>query len=56
MNTNLFGLALLLVIGLAYPFVLPGYLTVGITMLLFIGWATSWDILGGWAGQVSLGH
>lgn len=56
MNTNLVGLALLLVIGLAYPFVLPGYLTVGITMLLFIGWATSWDILGGWAGQVSLGH
>jgi len=24
--------------------------------LLFTGWATSWDLLGGWAGQLSLGH
>lgn len=53
---NLFGLLLLLGAGLAYPWLLPGAITVGITILLFAGWATAWDILGGWAGQVSLGH
>src|SRR5690606_27752033 len=26
------------------------------SILLFVGWATSWDLLGGWSGQVSLGH
>src|SRR5690606_28318458 len=39
-----------------YPQVFPNYLAIPITMLLFIGWATSWDLIGGWAGQVSLGH
>src|SRR5690606_20364952 len=43
---NLFGLLLLLGAGLAYPWLLPGALTVGITILLFAGWATAWDILG----------
>ena len=56
MRRHLIGLLILLVAGLLYPTVMPGSLTVGITMLLFAGWATSWDILGGWSGQVSLGH
>ena len=53
---SLAGLALLALAGLAYPHVFPGYLTVAISILLFAGWATAWDVLGGWAGQLSLGH
>lgn len=49
-------IALFAFLGVAYPHVFPGYMTVAISILLFIGWATAWDILGGWAGQVSLGH
>ncbi|WP_366552824.1 branched-chain amino acid ABC transporter permease [Aquibaculum sediminis] len=56
MIRHLIGLLVLLGAGLVYPSVLPGALTVGITILLFAGWATAWDLLGGWAGQVSLGH
>jgi branched-chain amino acid transport system permease protein len=56
MNWNFAGVGLILALGIAYPFFFPAYLTIAITMLLFVGWATSWDILGGWAGQVSLGH
>ena len=50
------GLAAFLVVGVALPFVFPSYLSLGITMLLFVGWAGAWDLLGGWTGQVSLGH
>lgn len=46
----------LVLVGILYPQMFPGYLSVAITLLLFAGWATAWDILGGWAGQVSLGH
>ncbi len=56
MNPHLLGLGALAALGVAYPHLLPGYLTVAITILLFAGWATAWDILGGWNGQVSLGH
>lgn len=56
MNWNAVGIALMLAVGVVYPFILPGYMTVGITILLFVGWATAWDTLGGWTGQVSLGH
>lgn len=41
--------------ALWYAF-LPSYLTLGITLMLLAGWATSWDLLGGWTGQTSLGH
>lgn len=37
-------------------FIFPQYLTLGITLLLLAGWATAWDMLGGWTGQTSLGH
>ena len=56
MSRHLAGLGVLLVVGIFLPFVFPAYLSLGITLLLFAGWATSWDILGGWTGQVSLGH
>lgn len=56
MTKHLLGLGALFAVGLAYPLIFPGYLTVAITILLFAGWATAWDLLGGWNGQVSLGH
>jgi len=56
MNKHYLILAGLVVLGILYPLAFPGYLSVAITLLLFAGWATAWDILGGWAGQVSLGH
>jgi branched-chain amino acid transport system permease protein len=56
LKLNLALLAALAAAGLAYPHLFPGVLTVAISMLLFAGWATAWDLLGGWAGQVSLGH
>ncbi|MDB5938567.1 MAG: transporter, permease [Polaromonas sp.] len=45
-----------MLVGCIYPNLPFAYLTVGITVLLFSGWATSWNLLGGWAGQLSLGH
>lgn len=56
MNKHLMLLAGLVVVGILYPQFFPGYLSIAITFLLFAGWATAWDVLGGWAGQVSLGH
>lgn len=56
MTRDLLGIAALIAIGIFYPVAFPAYLTVAITILLFAGWATAWDILGGWNGQVSLGH
>jgi branched-chain amino acid transport system permease protein len=50
------GLGVLLAVGIAYPAIFPNNLTIAISVLLFAGWATSWDLLGGWNGQVSLGH
>lgn len=47
----------LVVIAALYPITSSSaYVTVGISVLLFTGWATSWNLLGGWAGQLSLGH
>ncbi len=49
-------LALFVGVGLALP-LLPGTnFSLLITLLICIGLATSWDILGGWTGQASLGH
>src|SRR5918993_3127151 len=56
MKGHLLGLGALLVLGVVYPYAFPAYLTLAITVLLFAGWATAWDVLGGWNGQVSLGH
>jgi branched-chain amino acid transport system permease protein len=48
--------ALVLLIAAAWPLVFPHYLNLGIGLLILAGWAASWDIVGGWAGQLSLGH
>lgn len=56
MTKHLIGLGVLLAFGIAYPAIFPNNLTIAISVLLFAGWATSWDLLGGWNGQVSLGH
>lgn len=49
-------LLLVVAFGAAWYAFLPNYLTLGITLLLLAGWATAWDLLGGWTGQTSLGH
>lgn len=56
MTKHLIGLGVLLAVGIVYPAIFPNHLTIAISVLLFAGWATSWDLLGGWNGQVSLGH
>lgn len=50
-------LVLFLAVGSLLPLLIPGFnASLLITLLIFAGWASSWDILGGWAGQTSLGH
>ncbi len=44
------------VVGAAWFVFFPSYLSLGISLLLLAGWATAWDLLGGWTGQTSLGH
>jgi branched-chain amino acid transport system permease protein len=39
-----------------YPLVFGSFMNFGISTLLLGGLALSWDILGGWTGQNSLGH
>ncbi len=44
-------------VGILFPILVPDVnFSILISLLLFIGWATAWDILGGWTGQTSLGH
>jgi branched-chain amino acid transport system permease protein len=52
------AIALLAAALLLYPLVLPGafYLDVGTTLLLAAIAASAWNIVGGYAGQVSVGH
>lgn len=54
--SGLGGVAAVLVAAAAYPFVLPNALNFGFSLVLFAALATSWDLIGGWAGQLSLGH
>jgi len=49
-------LALVAAAFAAWYFVFPSALSLGITLMLLAGWATAWDLLGGWTGQASLGH
>lgn len=49
-------LLLVAVLFLAWYFFFPQYLSIGIVLMLLAGWATAWDLLGGWTGQASLGH
>lgn len=52
----LLRIAVLLVILALYPAAFPGALNFGFSLVLFAALATSWDLIGGWAGQLSLGH
>lgn len=57
MSKHILFLVGLVVAAALYPVAFSSaYVTVGISVLLFTGWATSWNLLGGWAGQLSLGH
>src|SRR5690625_5353067 len=49
-------LVLVAALFIAWYFAFPQYLSIGITLMLLAGWATAWDLLGGWTGQSSLGH
>jgi branched-chain amino acid transport system permease protein len=51
-------LRIVAVLGLLslYPLAFPGSMNFGFSLVLFAALATSWDIIGGWAGQLSLGH
>ncbi|WP_345468262.1 branched-chain amino acid ABC transporter permease [Deinococcus carri] len=46
----------LLAVMLLYPLVFGKSLNFGVSTLIFAGLAMAWNILGGWAGQLSLGH
>jgi branched-chain amino acid transport system permease protein len=50
------GIAALVALLAAYPFAFAGALNFGFGVVLFAALATSWDLIGGWAGQLSLGH
>ena len=39
-----------------YPLAFPKALSFGVSLVLFAALATAWDLIGGWAGQLSLGH
>ena len=52
------GTIALAVAFLAYPFVFSNafYLDIGVALLLAAISASAWNIVGGYAGQVSVGH
>lgn len=56
MSKNVLFLLGVAVLAALYPLTPSAFVTVGITVFLFTGWASSWNLLGGWAGQLSLGH
>lgn len=53
---NVWLSAALLAVLLLYPLVFGKAMNFGVSTLIFAGLAMSWNILGGWAGQTSLGH
>src|SRR6516162_8769893 len=58
MMRRLIWLVLLLAIVIAYPlvFATPFQQRLGALVLLYAIMASSWNIIGGYAGQVSVGH
>lgn len=53
---SLIAIVILLGMLAAYPFLFPSAMNFGFYLVIFAAMATSWDIIGGWAGQLSLGH
>lgn len=50
------NIVIVVVLLALYPLVFRTKLNLGVAIVLFAATATAWDILGGWAGQLSLGH
>jgi branched-chain amino acid transport system permease protein len=55
-SRGLGAIAAVIVAGAVYPVLFPRALNFGFSLVLFAALATAWDVLGGWAGQLSLGH
>ncbi|BAS26618.1 branched-chain amino acid ABC transporter permease [Limnochorda pilosa] len=55
-HRHLLTIGFLVLVFAVYPLVFPKYLNLGIGIVLFGAMALAWDVLGGWAGQLSLGH
>ena len=53
---NLWISAGIIVVLLLYPVFFGKAMNFGVSTVLFAGFAMAWNILGGWAGQTSLGH
>jgi len=53
---TLAGIAAVVAALALYPAVFPSRLNLGVAIVLFAAMSTAWDILGGWTGQLSLGH
>ncbi len=55
---RLSGLGVVLALAVAFPFILPSTeaTTIAIFALLYVAIASSWNIIGGFAGYISLGH
>jgi len=51
-----FGICAVVAVLAFYPLILPKALNFGVSLVLFAALATAWDLIGGWAGQLSLGH
>lgn len=50
------NIAIVLALLALYPLVFRTKLNLGVAIVVFAATATAWDVLGGWAGQLSLGH
>src|SRR2546426_2779068 len=55
-TSSLTGALVLLALLTFYPAAFPSFITLGVTIVLFAAMASAWDVLGGWTGQLSLGH
>ncbi|GHF29903.1 branched-chain amino acid transport system permease protein [Deinococcus metalli] len=53
---NMWLSAALIAVIVLYPMFFGKAMNFGVSTLIFAGLAMSWNILGGWAGQTSLGH
>lgn len=53
---SLLTITIILLFFALYPTVFPRHLNLGISIVLFGALALAWDVVGGWAGQLSLGH
>ncbi|MDQ7842365.1 MAG: branched-chain amino acid ABC transporter permease [Armatimonadota bacterium] len=53
---TLIAVAAVVAVAACYPAVFPTKLNLGVAIVLFAATATAWDVLGGWGGQLSLGH